>query len=58
MCRKGHKTQKKCVIISKIRLKEVIFNSFAFKNQNIAQVVEMLRKRASVCLLLFETLIY
>ena len=25
MCQKGHKTQKKCVKISKIRLKEVIF---------------------------------
>ena len=36
MCGKGHTTQKKCV---KIRLKEVIFYSFALKKQNFALVV-------------------
>ena len=37
MCRKGLKTQKMCL---KVRLKEVIFYSFAFKSQKFAQVVE------------------
>ena len=35
MCQKDHKTQKKCV---KIRFKEVIFYSIAFKSQDFAQV--------------------
>ena len=54
ICRKGHKPQKKCIKISKIRIKEVIFfYSFAFKIQNFAQVVNNF---ASSCLPLLETL--
>ena len=40
ICKKLHKTQKKCALINKITLKEVIFDIFLFKSQNFAQVVE------------------
>ena len=56
LCWKGHKTQKKCAKISKIRLKEVFFYSFTFKSQNFGRFWKNMRRRASVWLPLLETL--
>ena len=56
MCWKGHKTQKNALKLVKSSLK-VSFYSFAFKSQNIAQVVENVAHTCIyVCLSLLETL--
>ena len=57
MCRKGHKIQKKCVKISKIMLKEVIFTVLRSKARILRRLWTILRRRASECLPLLETLI-
>ena len=56
MCRKSHKTQ--CVKISKIRSKQVIFTVLRSKTRILRRLWNILRRRASVCLPLFETLPY
>ena len=56
MCRKGHKTQKKCVKISTIRFKEVIFTVPRSKARILLSLWTILRRRASACLSLLETL--
>ena len=57
MCRKGHKTQKKCVKISKITLKQVIFFTvLRSKARILRRLWTILRRRASACLPLLETL--
>ena len=55
-CRKGHKTQKRCIKISKIRLKEVIFTVLNSKARILRRLCKILRRHAlSVCRFL-ETL--
>ena len=49
MCRKGHKTQKRCVKISKIRLKEVIFPVSRSKARILRSLWKILHRHASVC---------
>ena len=57
MCRKGHKTQKKCVKIGKIRLDKVIFTVLRSKTITLRKVLKNLRRCATVCLPLLESLI-
>ena len=56
MCWKGHKTQKKCVKISSIWLKEVIFTVLRSKSRFLRRLWKILRRRASFFLPLLETL--
>ena len=56
ICRKDHKTQKKCVKMSKIRLKEVTFTVLRSKVRILRRLWIFLRRCASVCLPLLETL--
>ena len=51
-CRKAHKIQKKCVKISKIRLKEVICTVPRSKARIFYRLWPFLRRRASACLTL------
>ena len=57
MCRKGHKTQKNYIKISQIRLKEVIFTVLRSKARILCRLWKILRRRASVCLPLLESLL-
>ena len=56
MCRKGPKIQKKGDKISKIRLKEMIFTVSLSKPSILRSLWKILHRRASVCLMLLETL--
>ena len=56
MCWKSHKTQKKCVKICKIKIKEVIFTVLQSKAIILRRLWKILCRRASVCLPLLETL--
>ena len=56
MCQKGHKTQKKCVKSSQIWLKEVVFTVLRSKARILRRLCKILRRHASVCLPLLETL--
>ena len=57
MCQKGHKTQKKCVKISKIRFKEVMFTVLHSKARILRRLWKNLLRRDPVCLPILETLV-
>ena len=56
ICQKGHKTQKNGIKISLIRLKEVMFTVLRSTARIFHWLWKILRRRASVCLPLLETL--